>query len=87
MVNSTIVNVKKAPKKQDLRLPRDFRYFDDLIQDNIDYLNIEKQINKDALQYAPINILNDNPSISVIIHKKKHIQSLRNICMMRVFPQ
>ena len=43
VVNSTIVSVKKAPKKQDLRLPRDFRYFDNLIQDNIDYLNIKKQ--------------------------------------------
>ena len=87
MVNSTIVNVKKAPKKQDLRLPRDFRYFDDLIQDNINCLNIEKQINKDALKYAPINILNNNSSMSVIIHKKKRIQSLRNICMLHVFPQ
>ena len=58
-----------------------------MIQDNIDYLNIEKQMNKDAVQYTPIKILNDNPSMSVIIHKKKRTQSLHNIYMLHVFLQ
>ena len=82
-VNITIINVKKAPTKQDLRLPRDFRYFDDLIQDNIDYLNIKKQINKDALKYA---LLNDNLSISVIIHKKNTHTELAQYLHAACFP-
>ena len=86
MANSTIVNEKNAPKKRDLRLPRDFRYFDNLIQDNIDYINIDKQTNEDALQYAPIKIQHDNPPMSVRIHKKKYTHRACAMSACSMFP-
>ena len=45
------------------------RYFDQLIEDNIDYISIEKQVNRDRTLYTPVTI--QSPSISVIIQKKK----------------
>ena len=37
-----------ATKQKVLQLPKEFRHFDDLINDNIDDIIIQKQINKDA---------------------------------------
>ena len=57
------------PKQQKSSIHKDFRYFDKLITDNIDYDAIEKQMDKDKKLYAPVTI--QSPSMSVIIQKKK----------------
>ena len=51
------------------RLPRHMRYYDQLLQDNIDYISIDKQVRQDKKTYIPVTIT--SPSMSVIIHKKK----------------
>ncbi len=63
-------------------MPKDFRYFDNLISDNIDYITINKQMNKDKSLYRPVNI--QSPSMSVIIQKKQThtelVQYLHTAC-------
>ena len=59
-----------AKKTHDSRLPHHLRNFDQLIQDNINYINIDKQINQDRQQNTKIRIHPNNPSMAVIIHKK-----------------
>ena len=70
VINSLIAKKpQRLRKKRDYRLPKDFRYFDSLIADNIDYITIEKQVNKDKTIYRPVTI--QSPSMSVIIRKKQ----------------
>ena len=70
VINSSIATKPRRMRvKQDYRLPKDFRYFDNLIEDNIDYISIEKQVNKDKTIYRPVTI--QSPSMSVIIRKKQ----------------
>ena len=70
VLNSLIAGVDKAmPKQQKSRIHKDFRNFDSLITDNMDYDAIEKQIRDDKKLYAPVTI--QSPSMSVIIQKKK----------------
>ena len=68
-VDSIITTPKRPSKSKDLRLPKEYRYFDELIEDNIDYISIDKQVLKDKASYAPVTI--NNPSMAVIIQKKK----------------
>ena len=59
----------KIWKKRESRLPKEFRYSDNRISDNINYIAIEKQMNKDKTLYRPVTI--QSPSMSVIIRKKQ----------------
>ena len=68
--NSIITHFKKPERlKHELRLPKEYRHFDELIQDNIDYISIDKQIFRDKAKYTSITI--NTPSMAVIIQKKK----------------
>ena len=70
MANNIIATKKQRKKLQNSQLPYKLRYFDDLIQDNIDHVDITNKINKDATQYASANVLYDNPLMFIIIQKK-----------------
>ena len=52
-------------------LPNEFHHFDTLINDKINDLVIKKQLRKNATIYTHVNIQHNNPSMSVIIQKKK----------------
>jgi hypothetical protein len=56
---------KKRKSSTHLKVPRYFRYFDQLLEDNIDFISIEKQMNKDKQAFRPITL--QSPSMSVII--------------------
>ena len=71
VANSSITHTKQYKKSKQSRLPRILRYFDELIQDNIDYIDVAKQSNRDTAQHARVNVQYNNPSMSVIIHKKR----------------
>ena len=67
---ANIIKYKKPlPTKN--RVAKLLRQFHQLIHENIDYNIIEKQQQTDVRTYLPVKIAPDNPSLSVIIHKKK----------------
>ena len=70
-VQKGTISSKNIPKTQEvLRPPNYLRKLDHLIQDNIDYIDIDKQLKQDN-KTVKIQIRPDNPSMAVIINKKQ----------------
>ena len=67
---NTIIS-KQTSKSITHKLPKDSRVFDSLIDSNIYYHIIDKQMKQDARIYTPISIATKNPSLAVIIRKKQ----------------
>ena len=61
-------NTPMTPKN---RIFKQFRHFHQLIDDNVDWHLMEKQQQTDAKDYFPVKLAPENPSLSVIIQKKK----------------
>ena len=78
---NSVVKAKRSPvNNKTSKLPREYQQFEALINDNIDDNIIVKHIRKDALNYFPIKIEHGNPSMSVMIQKKKtHTQIAQHL--------
>ena len=63
-----------APTTFKHRAKKVLRHFDDLIDDNIFDNLLQKQQKWTKSNVFPIKIQHDNPSMSVIIYKKKHME-------------
>ena len=61
----------KSPAPTKNRIDKTLRQSHQLIDDNIDDELINNQQKSDAKLYIPVHISPDNPSLSVIIQKKK----------------
>ena len=85
-VNSVVKAKKYQVKNKISKLPREFRNFEALINNNIEDNIIANQIRKDASNYDTIKIELDNPSIAVIIPKKKTHTDLAQYLYAACFP-
>ena len=73
--SATVPQYKKSvPSKN--RVAKQHCHFHELIDENIDWYIMDKQQQTDSKKYLPIKITPDNPSLSVIIHKKKKYMEL-----------